>query len=400
MVIIFEGVDRAGKKSISTELHNRTNGKYVYMTGPATNAAIRKSLGEESEIDVDTMRDVSYTVNNKDGCCVVHLFAESETIIDRLTYCGDEVDYSVSKTQNILWKEVDNLYNENKVIHIDTTEITVQEGATIVQNFIDKLEKIQQENKNKTIEPPQQKYSQWHNELLNCDYRKHSRFTHFNKRLITANLLSKQPTGGKVLELCAGDSNLEEMLSQNFNRPDLHFTKVDNDERYKGKAGYYVGDVGQEKTFEDLHEFDFVYDAVILIDAIEHIQNDNNSLADLFLNISRILRKDGLFIVTGCTPPHNKYLEKIIFPQNHKYELGDEELTLKLNARFKVVKKIGLSLEEREYNEIMEYSDNKYLQDIYFRLRGAMPESYIRALIAMLARVTECREILYVCRKR
>ena len=69
-----------------------------------------------------------------------------------------------------------------------------------------------------------------------------------------------------------------------------------------------------------------------------------------------------------------------------------------INKEFKINKEIGWSLEEREYNKLLETDANLSL--IASKLRGAFPESYVRATIACLSPAQANRQILMICKKR
>ena len=87
-----------------------------------------------------------------------------------------------------------------------------------------------------------------------------------------------------------------------------------------------------------------------------------------------------------------------VWPTDHKEEFTNSEIYGIINKEFKINKEIGWSLEEREYNKLLETDAN--LSVIASKLRGAFPESYVRATIACLSPAQANRQILMICKKR
>ena len=132
------------------------------------------------------------------------------------------------------------------------------------------------------------------------------------------------------------------------------------------------------------------------MEVIEHI---NKSFAEtMFKRIASWLVPEGLMLFTTPTPPYEGMYEDRVWPTDHDNEFTNSEIYGIINNEFKINKQIGWSLEEREYNELLENDAN--LSMIASKLRGAFPESYVRATIACLSPVKANRQVLMICKKR
>lgn len=230
-----------------------------------------------------------------------------------------------------------------------------------------------------------------------CDYNKHWSFSNFNRMLMAAGHIARLPSHSKVLELGAGTSNLENIVKTNFKRDDIEFIKVDGDDRYELTESITIMDISLPKEWHTkLDKYQGEFDCVVYMEVIEHlIENEAKKSLEM---ISAWLKPEGLMLLTTPTPPLNAMYESEVWPTDHKKEFTLSEIRDIINVGFKVVKETGWSLEEREYNKLLE-SDN-ILMRVHGLLREAFPESYIRAIIATLARTVECRQVFMVCKKR
>ena len=228
-----------------------------------------------------------------------------------------------------------------------------------------------------------------------CDYNLHWSFSNFNRILMVAGHIARLPDGAKVLELGAGTSDVENLVKKNFKRNDICFVKVDGDKQYESNDEITVLDITSNEGDEFCTK-NGRYDAVIFMEVIEHL-----SRKAAIATVNRIydwLKPEGLLLFTTPTPPMNGCYEDRVWPKDHKIEFTYEEVYEIINRGFKINKEIGWSLEEREYNRILEQDST--LSIISSKLRGAFPESYIRAIIACLAPVIDNRQIFFVCKKR
>lgn len=228
-----------------------------------------------------------------------------------------------------------------------------------------------------------------------CDYNLHWSFSNFNRILMVAGQIAQLPVDSRVLELGAGSSDLENVVKKNFKRDDIIFFKIDGDEQYKNSNDIVVLDITSEecdlwcKTWGK-------FDAVVFMEVIEHL--NKNFVETMFERIASWLVPEGMLLFTTPTPPYEGMYEDRVWPTDHKEEFTNSEIYGIINKEFKINKEIGWSLEEREYNKLLETDANLSL--IASKLRGAFPESYIRAIIACLSPAQANRQILMICKKR
>lgn len=228
-----------------------------------------------------------------------------------------------------------------------------------------------------------------------CNYNLHWSFSNFNRMLMAAGHIAQLPINSRVLELGAGSSDLERIVKENFKRDDITFTKVDGDEQYKNNTNIIIADI----TSEEFNKFCIKkepFDTIVFMEVIEHL--DLRCITSIFEKIADWLVPEGLLLFTTPTPPNEGLYEDRVWPDDHKIEFTFSDIYDIINIRFKINKKIGWSLEERDYNELLE--SNPDLSIIASKLRGAFPESYIRATIACLAPVQLSRQIFFICKKR
>lgn len=228
-----------------------------------------------------------------------------------------------------------------------------------------------------------------------CDYNLHWSFSNFNRILMVAGQIAQLPVDSRVLELGAGSSDLENVVKKNFKRDDIKFTKVDGDKQYESDKMITVYDITSE-VFNNLCTNQKPFDAIIFMEVVEHL---NKKIVPLmFERIANWLVPEGILLFTTPTPPYEGMYEDRVWPTDHKEEFTNSEIYGIINKEFKVNKEIGWSLEEREYNKLLETDAN--LSIIASKLRGAFPESYVRATIACLSPVQANRQVLFVCKKR
>lgn len=228
-----------------------------------------------------------------------------------------------------------------------------------------------------------------------CDYNLHWSFSNFNRILMVAGQIAQLPINSRVLELGAGSSDLENIVKKNFKRDDIKFTKIDGDKRYESDETITVFDITSLEFNLRMTE-EPAYDCVVFMEVIEHI---NKAFAPaMFRRIANWLVPEGMLLFTTPTPPYEGIYEDRVWPTDHKYEFTNSKIYNIINKEFKINKEIGWSLEEREYNKLLETNAN--LNMIASKLRGAFPESYIRATIACLSPTQANRQILMICKKR
>ena len=228
-----------------------------------------------------------------------------------------------------------------------------------------------------------------------CNYNLHWSFSNFNRMLMAAGQIAQLPSHSKVLELGAGSSDLENLVKKNFGRKDIGFIKLDGDEQYESILSITVVDIMSE-TCESICGTLGPFDAVVFMEVVEHLREDN--VVTIFEKISEWLKPEGMLLFTTPTPPYEGKYEDMVWPTDHNFECTLSEIYDIINMRFKIIKKIGWSLEEREYNELLE--SDATLSLMCSKLRGAFPESYVRAMIACLSPIEANRQVFLVCKKR
>lgn len=228
-----------------------------------------------------------------------------------------------------------------------------------------------------------------------CNYNLHWSFSNFNRMLMAAGQIAQLPLNSKVLELGAGSSDLETLVKKNFGRKDIGFIKLDGDKQYESILSIAVVDIMSE-TCEAICGTFGPFEAVVFMEVVEHLEKKDVPL--IFKKISDWLKPEGILLFTTPTPPYEGKYESEVWPTDHKFECTLSEIYGIINKEFKIIKKIGWSLEEREYNELLESDAN--LSMMCSKLRGAFPESYVRAIIACLSPVQANRQILMICKKR
>ena len=227
------------------------------------------------------------------------------------------------------------------------------------------------------------------------DYNLHWSFSNFNRVLMAAGHIARLPLESKVLELGAGSSDVENLVKKNFKRADIQFVKIDGDTQYDCDPMIEVMDITSSKC--DAYCLSKgPFDCVVFMEVIEHL--DKDFAATMFERIASWLVPEGMLLFTTPTPPYEGMYEDRVWPTDHKEEFTNSEIYGIINKEFKINKEIGWSLEEREYNKLLETDANLSL--IASKLRGAFPESYVRATIACLSPAQANRQVLMICKKR
>lgn len=228
-----------------------------------------------------------------------------------------------------------------------------------------------------------------------CNYNLHWSFSNFNRMLMAAGQIAQLPLNSKVLELGAGSSDLENLVKKNFGRKDIDFIKIDGDKQYESTSSIIVADIMSELCEVVCCKLG-PFEAVVFMEVVEHLR-EGDAVA-IFNKISRWLKPEGMLLFTTPTPPCEGMYEDRVWPDDHEKEFTFSEIYGIINKEFKIIKEIGWSLEEREYNKILE--SDPQMSIIASKLRGAFPESYVRATIACLSPVQVNRQVLFVCKKR
>ena len=228
-----------------------------------------------------------------------------------------------------------------------------------------------------------------------CDYNLHWSFSNFNRILMVAGHIAQLPNKAKVLELGAGSSDLENIVKKNFKREDIIFYKVDGDKQYESNNEITVLDITSEEC-DKWCKIKGPFDAIVFMEVIEHLSKDDAK--QVIRKFESWIKLEGMLLLTTPTPPYEARYEDRVWPKDHETEFTFWELYGLLNKAFKINKQIGWSLEEREYNELLESND--FVMKVYTKLKGAYPESFIRAIIASISPTEANRQVLLICKGR
>lgn len=212
---------------------------------------------------------------------------------------------------------------------------------------------------------------------------------------MAAGQIAQLPMDSKVLELGAGSSDLENVIKKNFGRKDIEFYKLDGDIQYESNESITVVDITSEEC-DSLCYMLGPFNAVVFMEVVEHLKKD--IVPVLFERIANWLVPEGMLLLTTPTPPFEGEFEDRVWPDDHDAEFTFWEIYGIINKYFKINKEIGWSLEEREYNTLLE--TDPQLSMMASKLRGAFPESYVRATIACLSPVKANRQVFFACKKR
>lgn len=224
--------------------------------------------------------------------------------------------------------------------------------------------------------------------ICSCDFGQHWAFSIFFKNLAICEQIMKLPQGARVIEVGSANSGLGFYTRNNLGRDDLHYIEVDINEEYSYRA--YVLDItkAEEFSFEDV-------DLVIFSEVIEHLEN-KQAAHDALQNIYNSLKPGGIMVLTTPTPIPG--YEELVWPGDHEYEYRFGEIYNLVNIFFEVEKVLPWSVKQRELQRLIE--KDSLCQQIYCRLHGKMPDSFVRALIGLLAPNDYARQTLMVCKKR
>ena len=248
-----------------------------------------------------------------------------------------------------------------------------------------------------------------------CNNNKHWSNKNFLKNLHAANAISNLEYEAKVLEIGAYGSCLVDMVRNNFGRKDIKFVRVDLKRDFTSQNKDIINcDITDKhdkcKFVREYIEGDKKFDMVVMLEVIEHLVDEENyysimqdemrKKADEVLNwISKdLLKSDGELILSTPTPPMNKKYERLVWPDDHYYEMSYKETRDVLNTYFKIVDTFSWSMENREFNEVIK--NDKLGREIFARLSPSMPKPFIRAIMPMFVSELYGRQTTFVCEKR
>lgn len=140
MWVIFEGLDKAGKTTLEWEFLKATNFKHMVIDrGPVGYMTFDKLFNRETKLgNQDFIHHARKIMKNQDFM-VVYCFASEEVVAKRLAEHNEECPYDYGKAQKLLRDNVNRYYKPEKVLELDTSNMTISE---CVQKIIEKLEEV------------------------------------------------------------------------------------------------------------------------------------------------------------------------------------------------------------------------------------------------------------------
>lgn len=126
MYLIFEGLDKTGKTTIIEEINKRT--KYKYITrdrGAAGWIAYDMAYSRSTESRYKRYLTDARAFTSTNDYLVIYCKTSWPMVQKRLKDHGEEADYDYLKAQKIYDDCVYSLYPHNKIIDLDTTNITI-----------------------------------------------------------------------------------------------------------------------------------------------------------------------------------------------------------------------------------------------------------------------------------
>lgn len=141
MWVIFEGLDKAGKTTLEWEFLKATNYKHIVIDrGPASYMTFDKLFNRETKLGNQTFIKQARKINKSKDFFVVYCYASEDVAAKRLKEHNEECPYNYSKAQKLLRDNIKRYYNQNKVIEIDTSNMTPDECVKLI---VEKLKEIE-----------------------------------------------------------------------------------------------------------------------------------------------------------------------------------------------------------------------------------------------------------------
>lgn len=222
--------------------------------------------------------------------------------------------------------------------------------------------------------------------ILGCDFNKHWSLSIFFRNLGILDQINKLPEGAIVVEVGAANSYLREYVTNNIKRTDIAYYTLDINPIHKVD---FIRDISTDDI-----PFAGTINLIIAAEVIEHME-DQESARIAISNMYDSLSFDGKLILTTPTPSD---FDDLVWPDSHEWEFTFNEIYSLVNEYFEIQKAVPWSMKERDFNHALE--SNEMLMKIYAMMRGAYPESLIRAIISLLCDNTESRQTMLIAQKR
>lgn len=139
MFVIFEGLDKSGKTTLEWEFLKATNFKYVVVDrGPAGYMVFdrlfeRRTLKSDASFILDAKRMMEH-----DMAIIVYCKVSEDIAMKRLDEHGETCPYDYKFAQQLYDMNIRMLYDENKVVTIDTSSSI----GECVERIVEKLQEV------------------------------------------------------------------------------------------------------------------------------------------------------------------------------------------------------------------------------------------------------------------
>lgn len=141
MWVIFEGLDKAGKGTLEWGLLKATNYKHIVIDrGPVGYMVFDKLFNRETQLGNQVFIKQARKVNKSKDFVVVYCYASEDVVAKRLKEHNEECPYNYSKAQKLLRDNIKRYYSQDKVIEIDTSNITPDECVELIVKKLKEIE--------------------------------------------------------------------------------------------------------------------------------------------------------------------------------------------------------------------------------------------------------------------
>ena len=142
MWVIFEGLDKAGKGTLEQGLLKATNYKHIVIDrGPVGYMVFDKLFNRETQLGNQVFIKQARKVSKSQDFVVVYCYASEDVVAKRLKEHNEECPYNYGKAQKLLRDNIKRFYSQDKVIEIDTSNMTPVECVELI---VEKLKEVQQ----------------------------------------------------------------------------------------------------------------------------------------------------------------------------------------------------------------------------------------------------------------
>jgi deoxyadenosine/deoxycytidine kinase len=140
MWVIFEGLDKAGKGTLEWEFLKATNFKHMVIDrGPMGYMTFDKLFNRETKLGNQDFIHQARKISKNQDFMIVYCHASEDVVAKRLKEHNEECPYNYGKAQKLLRDNIKRFYSQDKVIEIDTSNMT---PAECVELIVEKLKEV------------------------------------------------------------------------------------------------------------------------------------------------------------------------------------------------------------------------------------------------------------------